>query len=287
LCNTAVSVAAAAAATARVLPSFPRSDSCSRCLLSAQVVPSLLPECAGSQAPAAGFQLGTVSIMHIDVKLRGASRLSRTSSGRVMAGVFKTNNVLEQRQMHRPSVRAAFKGAALRRSLDTCEFFGALALKIIKHSTCRRRLAVAAEVRARMHPWLWSAPHPPLTPHLPTAVPLRSQCQARPTTAAATENGSASPRRAASSRPACVREYIHGVENEPYVRRLAARRASTAKTTISGKRVLNERLITSSAPRCGLHRGPALRSGRAPIRSLERAWTMRERPRRRTQRVLF
>jgi hypothetical protein len=37
--------------------------------------------------------------------------------------------------------------------------------------------------------------------------------------------------------PACVREYIrHGVENEPCVLRLAARRALTAKTAVLGKR---------------------------------------------------
>jgi hypothetical protein len=44
-------------------------------------------------------------------------------------------------------------------------------------------------------------------------------------------------------------------------------------------RALDERLIAFSAPRCCLYRGLALRSGRAPIRERERAWTPRERER--------
>jgi hypothetical protein len=43
-------------------------------------------------------------IMRIDVNVRGASRLSRTSSGRVMAGMFKQD---EQR------VRAAERAPAV------------------------------------------------------------------------------------------------------------------------------------------------------------------------------
>jgi hypothetical protein len=43
-------------------------------------------------------------------------------------------------------------------------------------------------------------------------------------------------------------------------------------------RALDERLFAFPAPRCCLHRGPALRSGHAPIRERERAWTPRERP---------
>jgi hypothetical protein len=99
----------------------------------------------GNKAAAADSQAGLKSMMHIDVELRGASKVSRTSSDRVMDGVIKTKDVYEQRHGHGPLIRA------LRRSRDTGESFGAMVCKTTKHSTCRRRLAIAAEVRARVH----------------------------------------------------------------------------------------------------------------------------------------
>jgi hypothetical protein len=106
-----------------------------------------------------------------------------------MAGLFKANDVSEQRRRHCPRARAASRGTALRRSRDICKSFGAVLLRPAKHLTRRRRLAVAAEVRARVHPWLWSAPHPT---HTPSRRRRDSQVtsHARPTTAAATGNGS-------------------------------------------------------------------------------------------------
>jgi hypothetical protein len=78
-----------------------------------------------------------------------------------------------------------------------------------------------------------------------------------------------------------VREVIwHGVETSRtcIVPRPGAGRPSE-RLFRARARALDERLIAFSAPRCCLHRGPALRSGRAPIRERERAWTPRERSR--------
>jgi hypothetical protein len=57
--------------------------------LCAQQLPGLLLLTAptGEQVPAADFQAGMVSIMSIDVRLGGASRLSGTSRGGTMDGV--------------------------------------------------------------------------------------------------------------------------------------------------------------------------------------------------------
>jgi hypothetical protein len=86
-----------------------------------------------------------------------------------------------------------------------------------------------------------------------------------------------------------MREVIrHGVETSRTctVSRPGAGRPSKRQFRASA-RALDERLIAFSAPRCCLHRGPALRSGRAPIRERERARIPWERSSLRTQGVLF
>jgi hypothetical protein len=94
-----------------------------------------------------------VSIMSIDVKLGGASRLSRTSGGRTMDGVQDERRVGAAAQARAPRARSFQKrgAAALARHLRVIRRKG---FKTIKHSTCRRRLAVAAEVRASVHPFV-------------------------------------------------------------------------------------------------------------------------------------
>jgi hypothetical protein len=95
----------------------------------------------------------------------------------------KTNDLSEQRHRHEPRARAAFRSAALRRAALArhLRVLRRKVFKTIKHSRCRRRLAVAAEVRARGHPWLWlrccGKLRIPLTltPHLAIAMTLRSQ----------------------------------------------------------------------------------------------------------------
>jgi hypothetical protein len=65
-----------------------------------------------------------------------------------MAGLSKTNRMSEQRA--HAAVGPGARRTALRRSRDTSDSFGAMVCKTTQHSTCRRRLAVAAEVRARV-----------------------------------------------------------------------------------------------------------------------------------------
>jgi hypothetical protein len=69
-----------------------------------------------------------------------------------VAGLFKTNDMSEQRAHEAvgPGAHAASRRTALRRSRDTGDSFGAMVCRTTKHLTCRRRLAVAAEVRARV-----------------------------------------------------------------------------------------------------------------------------------------
>jgi hypothetical protein len=174
---------------------------------------------------------------------------------------------------------------ALWPSRDTCESFGAMVFKPVKHLTRRRRLAVTAEVRPHKHPRLRSAPHPTHAPSPHHRDSDHNACQAEDRSG----DGNKLTRRAASSRPACVREYIwHGVGtirtcivSGPGERRPQRRLFRTSA------RAPDENWITSPAPRCCLHMGPALSSGRAPIRGRERARTPRERSRLHTQRILF
>ena len=102
-------------------------------------------------------------------------------------------------------------GDPSRRSCDACESFGAMFKKLIKHSTCRRRIKGGEK-----------------TTHKPKATAQASRARWQQTF----KRGYIQQ---AFTR-ACVRESLqHGAENAPYRQRVDVRRTSTGKATFSRK----------------------------------------------------
>jgi len=140
-----------------------------------------------------------------------------------------------------------YLGDPTRRSCDACESFGAMVKKIIKHSTCRRRVGgnqVTSYPKTNLdHP----ATH--LPPHCPTHVSThRGKATAQGTRKQGTQTFKAGYIEQAFRR-ACVREDMrHGEENMPFLQRADARRAAMGKASAS-KQALDG---TSPVPRASV-----------------------------------